>query len=224
MTLSAPKLHDCDKNALSECVKAKQFGSGFQYLWTSIAALVGMSLLGVCLTFWLAAETGSAAALRWDVPVGAWVLQALITGNLAVGLLWIWLDVRIWRLLTDSVEIRGILCFCALLLLIGLTWFSLALAEDAEGLLIVLLFAAIPTSVLALPLLWATVRRIQSARLGTLVLAAFGAATALAQEYAGDSRITSDESFLVVNSCLIGLAIAIWLVTWAAIPQPRRTA
>lgn len=224
MTLSAPKLNDYNESALSECVKAKQVGSGFQYLWTSIAALVGMSLLGVCLTFWLAAETGSAAALRWDVPVGAWVLQALITGNLAVGLLWIWLDVQAWRRLIQPRSIRGFLALATLLVTSGFTGFVILLAEDSEEVLAVLVLVVLPTLVTIAPILWATVRRIQSGRLRGLILAGFVACSALAQERINDSPNTSDESFLVVNSCLIGLAIAIWLVTWAAIPQPRRTA
>ena len=60
------------------------------------AVLCGMGLLVVTLTLLLTPGADLRTATRSGVPFGPWVLQVLITGNLAVGLLWVWLDWLAW--------------------------------------------------------------------------------------------------------------------------------
>jgi hypothetical protein len=193
-----------------------------RFFQKGVAALCGLGLLVVSLTLWLAPDSDLLTAARRGVPVGGWVLQVLITGNLAIGLLWIWLDWLAWRRRIQPPETRGNLLLVALVVAAGITFFCLILAgtQRNDEVLAMAMFLAFPTLAVMLPLLWVAVRRIESVRLGTLILAGFVAASGFAQGRIEDSLAASGESLFVVNSYLVGLAVAVWLLSWAAFPEP----
>ncbi len=192
---------------------------------TGSAALCGMGLLVVTLTLLLTPGADLRTATRGGVPFGPWVLQVLITGNLAVGLLWVWLDWQAWRRGVVMSLARGNLCTAALLVAGGITFFCLALGgqHSCNDVLGMALCLAFPSLAVLLPLLWLTVRRLESVRLGTLILVGFIAASALVQGRVGDSPATDGENLFVMNSCLIGVAVAVWLLSWANSPEPSKT-
>src|SRR3990172_1708117 len=100
-----------------------------RFFRNGVAALCGLGLLVVLLTLWLAPDSDLLSAARRGVPVGGWVLQVLITGNLAVGLLWVWLDWLAWRRGLQPPETRGNLALAALAVAAGITFLCLILAE-----------------------------------------------------------------------------------------------
>ena len=163
-------------------------------------------------------------ATRAGVPFGAWVLQMLITGNLAVGLLWVWLDWLAWRRGVQVSAARGSLSTVALLVVGGIVFFCLVLGGEkgSNDILGMTLCLAFPTLAALLPMLWWTVRRIESVRLGTLILIGFVAASGWVQGRMDNFPASDGENLFVMNSCLIGLAVAVWLLTWANAPEPPR--
>jgi uncharacterized membrane protein YhaH (DUF805 family) len=196
-----------------------------RFFRNGVAALCGLGLLVVALTLWLTLDFESPNAAQRGMPVGGWVLQVLITGNLAVGLLWVWLDWLAWRRNLQPAETRGNLALAALLVIAGLAFLCFVLAEahlhnEVFGIALILAF---PTLAVMLPLLWLTVRRIESVRLGTLILAGFVAASGLAQGRTDDSPGPDGENLFVVNSYLVGLAVVVWLLSWATEPHAGRT-
>jgi hypothetical protein len=189
-----------------------------------VAALCGLGVAVAALAFWLSPGREALDATRGDL-VGVWVLQVLITGNLAVGLLWVWLDWLAWRRDLRPLETRGKLALVALVVTAGLTLVCFFLAEahlhnEVFGIALILAF---PTVAVVLPLLWLAVRRIKSVRLGTLILVGFVAASALAQGHIDDSPGTNGENPFVMNSHLVGLAVVVWLLSWATEPHAGRT-
>lgn len=191
-----------------------------------VAALCGMGLLVVAFTLLLMPVTDLRTVTRGGMPSGGWVLQVLVTGNLAVGLLWIWLDRLARRSGIAFSATREKLSTVALLVMGGITLFCLVLGgeECCHDILGMALCLACPTLAVTLPMLWLTVRRLESERLEALILIAFVAASAFVQGSPGDSPATEGEHPFVMNSCLIGMAVAVWLVTWAASPEARRAA
>lgn len=200
--------------------------SGCQFFRYGVAALCGLGLLVVSLTLWLAPASDPLTAAPHGVPAGGWVLQVLITGNLAVGLLWVWLDWLAWRRGLPPSESRDNFSLAALFVAAFITFFCLILAggQRNDEVLAIALFLAFPTLAVVLPLLWVSVRRIESVGLGTLILVGFIAASAFAQGRIEDSLTDSGESPFVVNSYLIGLAVAVWLLSWTTEPHAGRTA
>jgi hypothetical protein len=190
----------------------------------SAAALIGMGLLVVALTLWLGPDAHLFALGRRGATFGPWMSQLLLTGNLALGLLWIWLDVLAWRRGIHHSESRGDLLVVMCFVVAGVVSFGLLLAGATSGddFFVMILLGALPTLAVMLPLLWMTARRIESLWLETLIPAGFGAASAFAQGCVDDSPARGGEGMLVANSYLIGAAIAVWLIAWAASPSPRR--
>ena len=193
-----------------------------RFFRNGLVALCGLGLLVVALTLWLGPESELRTATRSGMSVGAWVLQVLITGNLSVGLLWAWLDWQAWRRNLQPAETRGHLALVALVVAAGLSFLCFVLAEahrqnEVFGIALIL---ALPTQVVLLPLLWLTMRRIESVRLGTLILVGFVAASALVQGRVDDSPGPDGENLFVLNSYLVGLAVAVWLLSWAGFPEP----
>jgi uncharacterized membrane protein YhaH (DUF805 family) len=195
-----------------------------RFFRSGAAVLCAMGLLVVAVTLWLSPDAGLRAAAKNGVPFGSWVLQVLITGNLAVGLLWVGLDWRAWRRGAEFAAERGSLSTVALLVMGGITFFCLVLGgkRSSNDILGMALCLASPTLAVLLPLLWLTVRRLESVRLGTLILVGFVAASGLVQGRVGDSPATDGENLFVMNSCLIGLAVAVWLLAWAGQPEATR--
>jgi len=187
-----------------------------RFFWNGVAALGGVAAAVIALALWLVPEAGLRVAAPEGVAFGPWALQVLVTGNLAVGLVWVWLDTFAQRhgssISADRENLQGV----ALIIAIGITLFSLALGGNHCGneVLAMGVCVASPTLAVTLPLLWLTARRIEPIRLRTLILIGFIAASSLAQSRAGDRLAAGDElAFFVANSCLIGLAVAVWLVT-----------
>jgi hypothetical protein len=222
MMTPASKLDPHAAAGLPEQRPGNADASRCRFFRNGAAALCGLGLLVASLTLWLAADSDPLTAARDDVPVGGWVLQVLITGNLAIGLLWVWLDSLAWRRGLQPSEMRGNLLLVALVIAAGITFLCLILAgtQRNDEVLAMAMFLAFPILTVMLPLLWGTVRRIKSVRLGTLILVGFVAASAFAQGRIEDSLAAGGESLFVVNSYLIGLAVAVWLLSWAGFPEP----
>ncbi len=192
-----------------------------RFFCNCVAALCGLGLLVVALTLWLVPEPDMRNTTPSGMLVGAWVLQVSITGNLAVGLLWVWLDWLAWRRDLQPPETRGTLSIVALVVAAGITFLCLILAgtQRNQEVLAMAVFLAFPTLAVMVPLLWLTVRRIKSVRLGTLILAGFVAASALVQGRVDDSPGPDGENLFALNSCLLGLGVAVWLLSWAGLPE-----
>lgn len=222
MMSPTPKLDPHAAVGLPEQRPTNVDASGCQFFRHGVAALCGLGLSVVALTLWLAPASDPHTAARDGVPAGGWVLQVLITGNLAVALLWVWLDWLAWRRSIQPPESRDNLSLAALFVIAFITFFWLILAggQRNDEVLAMAMFLAFPTLAVMLPLLWGTVRRVESVRLGTLILVGFVAASALAQGCIDDSLATNGENLFVVNSYLVGLAVAVWLLSWAAFPEP----
>lgn len=153
------------------------------------------------------------------------VLQALVTSNLAVFLTWVWLDLRA----RDRGELDGQTRFGLWLLaayVAGVSSLTLAVTADAiekQVFLPFMLFVVGPVLAVAVPLLWLAARRSVSYRQRAALLGGVVAAGALTQWLQGvgdDPEI----QMCVLNSCLIGLAVVVWLLSWASTPELRRTA
>jgi len=85
-------------------------------------------------------------------------------------------------------------------------------------------FISLPILAVTVPLLWLALARMATLRLRALVLAGFVFASSFAQERVTVSMARGDEmSLFAVNSCLIGLAVVIWLLSWIAKPSVART-
>jgi len=168
---------------------------------------------------------GDVAGRLNNAPVELWVLQPFVAGNLAVMLTWVWLDLRAARRNDEESDARFALCLLAVTVAVvstfgGALWAGVLLRDFfLAGLLCVVA----PVLVVAVPLLWFAARRIEPLRLRALVLAGFVAASTVVP---GGSRAGEEVALraFAMNSCLIGLAVAIWLLTWAAMPDTRRTA
>jgi len=85
-------------------------------------------------------------------------------------------------------------------------------------------FISLPILSVTVPLLWLALARMATLRLRALVLTGFVVASSFAQERVTVSMARGEEmSLFVVNSYLIGLAVAIWLLSWTAKPGVART-
>jgi hypothetical protein len=153
------------------------------------------------------------------------MLQPLITGNLAVFLSWIWLDLRAPRRNEADGDARFGLWFVAAAVAFvstigGAAWAGVI---GREPFVPFLLFLVGPVLLVTIPLLWIAARRIERAWLRAVLLAGVVATSALVQrgyKTGGDAEL----QVFTMNSCLIGLAVAAWLVTWAGSPEPWRNA
>jgi len=172
-------------------------------------------------------DTLSTPASRNNPEPELWLLQPLITGNLTILLFWVWLD-RLWAASGSAVwAARFGLWLVAVLVAFASSVLSLMLSgvlTEPDIVPLTLCFA-LPTVTLVTAASWLAVQRIPSLALRTLILTGFILASAHAQR---SQRLDLDGEpglgFFARNSCLIGLAVLVWLVAWAAAPYPQRTA
>lgn len=91
---------------------------------------------------------------------------------------------------------------------------TIAATLEVEDMIAVWLFAFVPTLVLSFSFLWFAVSGLRDLVMVGLLLAGFAVLTACVQAcYTEYGRSEPSETILVLNSILIGLAIAIWLLT-----------
>lgn len=192
----------------------------------SAAVLCGVGLTVVLGEYWLMADAKNHGASQPNNPaVELRMLQPLITGNLAVFLCWIWLDLRAPGWSEEDWDARFGIWFLAATMAAVSAVGSAAWAGviEREPFVPFLLFLMGPVLVVTIPLLWSAARRIEQSWLRALILAGVVAASAIAQlgHNAGND---AELRVFSVNSCLIGLAVTVWLLTWAIFPAPRRIA
>lgn len=190
-------------------------------------ALCVVGLLVTLLEVWVARAASPGLTSQSNPGQDYWPLQPLIGGNLAILLFWVWLDAlrtsdtpdfkaarfNLWLVAAFVVFLSRILCL------------GLAGVSDDRMILPLTLFLALPTVTLVTVALWLAARRISSLALRTVILAGVAAAGSYAQQAL--SFATSSEPELGIftrNSCLIGLALIVWLLVWAAAPETQRTA
>lgn len=191
----------------------------------SAVALCGIGVLVILLSRWLVWDTEAQPAGRSGDPVvELQMLQPLVTGNLAVFLSWVWLDLRAPRRDEKDADARfGLLLVTAavagVMTLMGAAGTPLLLSE---AFLPFALCVVVPMLVTVVPLLWFAARRMERSWSRALLLAGVVVAGAMVQRghTAGND---AELRVFTANSCLIGLAVVVWLLTWAATSEPRRT-
>ncbi len=193
-----------------------------RFFAVSSAVLCGVGLLVMLLGHWLVTDVQhKPGGGRDGPPAELRMLQPLVTGNLAVFLAWVWLDLRASRQAGKDADARLGLWFVATVVA-GISTFGGAAwagVLEREPFIPFLLFLVAPVLVVAVPLLWVAARRIERSWLRALMLAGVVMVSAIAQQ----GHITGNDAELRVftmNSCLIGLAVTLWLLTWTVEPPP----
>lgn len=195
-----------------------------RFFAVSAATLCGVGVLVMLLGYWPETETNQQPGNRQNAPLGELrVLQPLVTGNLALFLSWIWLDLRAPRRNEEDGDARFGLWLLATAVAVistfcGAGWTGMVKREPFVPFL---LFLVGPVLVITIPLIWDAARRIERAWLRAVLLAGLAAASAIMQ-HGYDTGGDAELQVFTMNSCLIGLAVTVWLLTWAASPEPRR--
>lgn len=199
-----------------------------RFFKAGVAALGASGVLVVLLGVWLSSFRGvQPMEQRSVLPFGGWILQPLVSGNLAICLLWVWLDRFAIRFCGRNSETRDYFFVVMLFVVFASTIFCLGTAgvRGDSQVVAIAVFISLLVLAVAVPLLWLAVGRMVSLRLRTLALAGFVVASGGAQERAAALMNAGDDmSLFVMNSYLIGLAITIWLLSWTASPQAGGTA
>jgi hypothetical protein len=203
----------------------------FGFFTAPIVAVFTVGALVIPLTVWPSSLPGARPIKqRNGILVADWILQPLVTGNLAICLLWVWLD-RAARLLRHrNAEVREILLLVTLFVISASIVICLctAVTQVDDMAIAIVLYISVPILAVSVPLLWLAVGWLASLRLRALVLAGFVVASAFAQKCAKVAPDAGDETnitnIFVPNSYLIGLAVAIWLMSWTTKPHATRTA
>jgi hypothetical protein len=197
-----------------------------RYLARGVLGLCVAGLLSVIGVHWLSPTAGPVPVESGDTPpVELRLLQTLITGNLAVFLSWVWFDLRASARNEEDGAARLVLghvamAVAAVCTVTGVTWAGLLIHELLFPLA---LAVAAPTLAIIVSLLWFTARGVQSPGLRALLLAGVVMASNLVHQGPSGGEEPGIHIF-TANSYLIGLAVALWLATWAAPrPCPRTT-
>jgi len=208
-------------NAASGSTEARADSDFRSHRWffkVAMAALCAVGVMVILFSVWRSSLSGALPTeQRSGLLAEVGCLQPLVTGNLAVCLLWIWLDRAALHHCCQNSEARGSLFFMMLFVIVASTVFCLCTAGTKvdDVAVAIAVFISLPVLVVAVPLLWLAVGRMASLRLRALVLAGFAAASAFVQECATVAPGAGDETnIFVVNSYLIGLAVALWLLSW----------
>ena len=194
----------------------------------AIAALCAAGAMVILLGVWLLSVGGvPKVEQRSDRFTGDGFLQFLVCGNLVICLFWVWLDQFTIRFCHRNSETREYLFVVMLVLAFASTVTCLAAAGVRGDMEVVpvAMFIGLPVLAVVVPLLWSAVDRMSSLWSGALVLTGFTVASGVAQERATAAADSDDAMRLfVMNSHLIGLAVGIWLLSWATRPHVERTA
>jgi hypothetical protein len=197
-----------------------------RFLLASVAALCGIGLLVILLGHWFVLEPNSQPGEQRNLPpVEVRMLQPLITGNLAVFLAWVWLDLRAPRRNEADGDAGFGLWLMATAVAVVSTFSGAAWAGtlEQEPFVPFLLFLVSPVLVVTIPLLWLTARKMERAWQRAVLLPSVVVTSGLVQ-HGYKTGPDAELQIFTINSCLIGLAVAVWLVAWAVSPEPRRTA
>lgn len=193
-----------------------------------VALLVAVGMLVLLLGVWLSSPRSEPPVEHHNnLPFDAWILQPLVSGNLAICLLWVWLDQMAIRFCNRNAGIRDAFLQVMLLMVLVTTVSCLCLAgvQGNDQAFAIALFITLPVLVVAVPLLWLVMGRMASLAWGALLLAGFAVASGIAQQRASvEMDAGEDASLFVANSYLIGLAVAIWLLSWTAVPHAEESA
>ena len=211
------------RQATGTCGDGAATSNRFFKCSTAILCAVGLFVLLAGYGYAMAPNDQREAREK-NPPAELRMLQPLVTGNLAVFLLWVWLDLRAPRRDEKDGEARFGLWFLAAAVagvttLGGAAWAGML---EHEPFLPFLLCIVAPVLVTVVPLLWFAARRIHAPWLRALFLAGVVAASAMVQ-HGHKTGNDAELRVFTMNSCLIGLAAAVWLLTWAATPEPRGT-